>query len=441
MLTVRSSLMNALREFARARTGNVAVIFALASLPLIGFVGAAVDFSHANSVKVAMQAALDSTALMLSKDAANLSDDQLDEKALEYFTALFTRPEGTNIKIDATYTFQGGSQIVVDGKADVPTNFMSALGIDTLTVGGSSTARWGTSRMRVALALDVTLSMASDGKMAALKSATKSLLTQLESAATNNGDVHVSIIPFNKVVNVGASNYTAGWLDWTDFRVCSGIEFNGNCLLGSWTVPSHSVWTGCVSDRGPSSAPGSSTWDQVVTLPNGTAESKWPAVQYSGCPAKMMGLSYNWAAMRSLVDAMSPAGYTNQPIGLVWAWQSLVGGGPLTAPPKDTNYEYKEYIILLSDGMNTENRWFTSQTPVDNRMYQTGNGSGTCANIKAAGITIYAIQVNTGGDPLSTVMRNCASSVDKFYLLTEASQIAGAFDAIGSEMTKLRVAR
>ena len=42
-------------------------------------------------------------------------------------------------------------------------------------------------------------------------------------------------------------------------------------------------------------------------------------------------------------------------------------------------------------------------------MVQTGNGSGTCANIKAAGITIYTIQVNTGGDPTSTLLQNCAS--------------------------------
>jgi hypothetical protein len=153
-----------------------------------------------------------------------------------------------------------------------------------------------------------------------------------------------------------------------------------------------------------------------------------------------MGLSDNWATLNSKIDSMQPTGSTNQGIGLVWGWQSLAGGGPFTAPPKDFGYEYKEYIILLSDGMNTENRWFSSQTPVDNRMYQNGNGSGTCANIKAAGITIYAIQVNTGGDPESTVMKNCASSADKFYMLTEASQISNAFDAIGSEITKLRVA-
>ena len=37
---------------------------------------------------------------------------------------------------------------------------------------------------------------------------------------------------------------------------------------------------------------------------------------------------------------MYPNGNTNQPIGLVWGWQSLVGGGPLTAPAKDSNYTY-----------------------------------------------------------------------------------------------------
>ena len=49
-----------------------AVAGARASFPLIGAVGAAVDYSRANSARTAMQAALDSTALMLSKDAQSL---------------------------------------------------------------------------------------------------------------------------------------------------------------------------------------------------------------------------------------------------------------------------------------------------------------------------------------------------------------------------------
>ena len=66
-----------LAGFARAKAGNVAITFAIATLPVIGGVGAAVDYSHANSVKVALQAALDSTALMLSKEATSDTSAQL----------------------------------------------------------------------------------------------------------------------------------------------------------------------------------------------------------------------------------------------------------------------------------------------------------------------------------------------------------------------------
>jgi len=452
-----------LSRFRLAERGNVAITFALATLPIVGFVGSAVDFSQANSVKVALQSALDSTALMLAKNASSLSDSQLQSDAKQYFLALFTRPDATNVAIKATYTTDGGSAVVVDGTVDVPTSFLGIIGFDTLTVGGSSTTKWGSSRLRVALALDVTGSMASAGKMTALKSATKSLLTQLKNAASVNGDVYVSIIPFSKDVNVGASNYNESWIDWTDWnsdnQTCSGGGgwggwggngwgwggWNhggwGNGGGGSCSASNHNTWNGCVTDRGPSSAPGTSTWDQVATAPDGTANSKWPAEQYNSCPVEMMGLSYDWTAMNSLVDSMRPVGSTNQPIGLVWGWQSLVGGGPLTAPAMDSNYQYQQIIILLSDGMNTQDRWYSQQTPVDNRMYQTGNCSGTCANIKAAGITIFTIQVNTGNDPVSTLLKNCASSSDKFFLATQASGIATAFASIGDNLTKLRVAK
>ncbi|MFN3659113.1 MAG: pilus assembly protein TadG-related protein [Pseudolabrys sp.] len=444
-----------LADFARAKRGNVAITFAFATLPVIGFVGAAVDFSHANSVKAALQAALDSTALMVAKDAPNVSSTELNSKARAYFTALFTRPEATIVNISATYSTAGGSNVLVTGKVTVPTTFMAVLGRDTMTVDGSSTTKWGSTRLRVALALDVTGSMASAGKMTALKSATKNLLNQLKAAAGQNGDVYVSIVPFNKNVNVGRSNYAANWIDWDDWEdangswqtttTCTSTSRRGKSRCSSnqtWVPASYSTWNGCITDR-------DRDYDQKVTAPNpadatlpaGQASTLFPAEQYASCPAAMMGLSYNWTAMNSLVDALQPVGMTNQPIGLVWAWQSLVGGGPLTAPAKDADYKYQEIIILMSDGMNTQNRWYSQQTPIDNRMYQTGNGSGTCANIKAAGITIYSVQVNTDGDPTSTVMRNCASSTDKFWMITSANDLNGVFSAIGTNLTQLRVAK
>ena len=88
------------------------------------------------------------------------------------------------------------------------------LGFDQIAIGAQSTSTWGNTRLRVALVLDNTGSMASSNKMTALKTASQNLLTQLKDAATTADDVYVSIVPFNKDVNVGASNYDQSWLRW-----------------------------------------------------------------------------------------------------------------------------------------------------------------------------------------------------------------------------------
>src|SRR4051794_27668856 len=85
------------KRFARADKGNVATMFAIAVLPLMGLVGAAVDYSRVASARSTMQAALDSTALMLSKDLASgtISKDDISAKAQLYFSGLYTNTEAT----------------------------------------------------------------------------------------------------------------------------------------------------------------------------------------------------------------------------------------------------------------------------------------------------------------------------------------------------------
>ncbi len=128
MMNAWTKLRSALRNFRVARGGNVAITFAFATIPVIGAIGAGFDYSHANSVKADLQAALNSTALMLAKNAATLSNGDLQTKARNYFTALFNRPEATIDGISATYTASAGSQVVVNGSVDVPTTFLRVLG-------------------------------------------------------------------------------------------------------------------------------------------------------------------------------------------------------------------------------------------------------------------------------------------------------------------------
>ncbi len=221
MMSLWTKLCSSLRSFRLAHRGNVAITFALATLPLVTFVGFAVDYSRANAVKVSLQSALNSTALMISKEASTDTSTQLSTNARNYFLALFTRPEATNVVVTASYDPNGGSALVVSASADVPTYLLGLLpgqAFQTLPVSASSTAKWGSNRLRVALVLDNTGSMAESGKMTALISATKSLLTQLQGAASKNGDVYVSIVPFVKDVNLGPGNWNSDYIYWGTWR-------------------------------------------------------------------------------------------------------------------------------------------------------------------------------------------------------------------------------
>ena len=167
-------------NFAEQTAPNVAITFALATIPIVGAVGAAVDYSHANSVKVAMQAAADSTTLMLAKDAARFPVLKYRPGATPTSRRCSLRPEATGLNLNINYTTESGSQVTVAATADVKTDFMQMMGFPKLKVGANSQARWGNTKLRVGLVLDNTGSMASDGKMDALKTATKALLHSVE---------------------------------------------------------------------------------------------------------------------------------------------------------------------------------------------------------------------------------------------------------------------
>ena len=201
-----------LRRLLKDRRAGVAPMFALAIVPVIGLTGAAIDYSRANSAKISIQAALDATSLAMAKLAPTLTAAQLQTKANAYFQALLNSPQAKNVSITTAYSTSGGPQLTITGSGSMDTTFMKVMGYQTLNIGSSSTVKWGMNRMRVALALDNTGSMNESGKIDALRTATKSLLAQLKAAASNNGDVYVSIIPFSRDVN--ASEIGTSSSDW-----------------------------------------------------------------------------------------------------------------------------------------------------------------------------------------------------------------------------------
>jgi hypothetical protein len=408
-----------------------------------------------------MQGALDSAALMLAREDASgsLTAAQVTQKAQDYFNALYTNRYAKNVAVSATFSTGSslGSTIQLTGSGTVTTDFMKMVGTPSMSFGITSTAAWGTTKLRVALVLDNTYSMNDANKMPSLKSSAKSLIDTLSSSAKNPGDVLISIVPFNVDVNIGKSNSSQAWLDWSDWDANNGKCSNTNYTTQSsctaanktWT-PNRSTWTGCVQDRSTitnidtlSTAP---TMANSLTLFSPVREDFYYGYFGDPCPQQITPLSYDWTTLKNSIDAMTPNGTTNQAIGMMWGWFSLLQQPPLSAPVEDPNFIYQKVIVLLSDGDNTANRtypWdgtgnYPSQTTIN---AIDARQKLLCDNVKAAGVTIYAIQVNTDGTAKSSVMSYCASGSGNYFSTTSASGISTAFTSIGTSLSKLRIAR
>ena len=188
------------------------------------------------------------------------------------------------------------------------------------------------------------------------------------------------MVPFAKDVNLGTSFVNETWMDWSVWDTQSYTNTWGTCSNSSYTsrsscksngktwTPDRSKWTGCVTDRTQdydtkntpptsSNAPTMVVPEEYVATVDGVTERycRTGNTPYMG---KIVPLTYNWTTLKAEIDKLQPTGNTNQGIGLAWGWLTLgVGVVPFNAPAKDTaNYTYKDAIVLLSDGLNTQNR-------------------------------------------------------------------------------------
>lgn len=423
-----------LGRFLANKDGGAAPFLALSLIPLMGFTGAAIDYSRANATKAAMQAALDSTGLILSKKANGLSGPELGSQASAIFNAQFNRPEAQNVTVTHVFSApqQGSYSIKLTAQATVRTHFTALIGTSELAVSATSEILWGIKKLNLALALDNTGSMSSSGKMTALKQAAHNLLNTLQQAAKQPDDIKISIVPFATDVNVGTANKNASWIDWEQWEnvngSCSKSQYTTKtaCVNAGriWTTNSKNTWNGCVWDR-------DQNYDTTNTATSiGTKATLYSAHQASNCPTAMMTLTNSWSALNSKIDDMNPTGNTNVTIGLQMAFQMLSSVAPFNASaPKN---DLDKVIVLLTDGDNTQNRWSTSQTSIDNRTKLA------CTNAKAANVKLYTVRVINGN---ASLLQQCATKTDMYYNVQNSSQLSSVFATIAQNLANLRLAK
>ena len=93
LMVVRAlQALAALSAFQKNRQGNVAVIFALAMMPIVAAAGAGVDLSRAYLVKALLTQALDAAGLAVA-GTPGASEAQIMELAQSFFKANYPESE------------------------------------------------------------------------------------------------------------------------------------------------------------------------------------------------------------------------------------------------------------------------------------------------------------------------------------------------------------
>jgi Flp pilus assembly protein TadG len=133
-----------LRSLIGDTRGNVAVMFTVLLIPLLGAVGAAVDYSIAANTRSKIIAALDAAVVMaVSKSEITKTATVAQADAIQMFNAQMAL---LGISATPTITVTDGSAgrtAAGSATSSVPTSFMKVMGFNTITLNGSSTAKVG----------------------------------------------------------------------------------------------------------------------------------------------------------------------------------------------------------------------------------------------------------------------------------------------------------
>ncbi len=193
------------------------------------------------------------------------------------------------------------------------------------------------------------------------------------------------------------------------------------------------------------------------------------------CPSTALTpLTATKATIKTAIDAMvsngaqSSVGFTNIHQGAIWGYHMLTPTDPLQAKPYEA--ATSKVMILMTDGENTVDGYGSNMnnantfqaygwpgTTYNGRIFSTdypapssdaevtasmdSRALETCANAKAAGISIYTIGLNAPNQKTIDLLTNCANTPSMAYFPTQSSELTNVFKEIADQLANLRLSQ
>jgi Flp pilus assembly protein TadG len=394
---------SALARFATDRRGNVAMMFALCAVAMLGLVGVALDFSRTMMARASVQHAVDAAVLaaaeLQSRGGASTSD--LRDVATAMINA---NNNGAVEHVCAAPVLNRNvatGRVSIDMACDTPTTLSAVLGFPKLSFGVTSTAEYARTKLDVAMMLDVTGSM-SGQKLKDLKAAAKLLVDTVVDPTGANDDVRVALAPFSASVNTGGYFFKAT-------NVAPGAIRCVTERTGGQAYTDAAPGAGAYSPVGPNNCPG----------------------------AAVVPLASDPDVLKARIDAFNAGGMTAGHLGVAWARYLISPKWSGVWPSESAPLAYGDprqvkSVILMTDGeFNTQYSALGSSAQQARRH---------CDAMKADGVIVYAVAFQAGG-AAEALLKYCASTPSTYFKTSTGAALQNAYREIGLQLRQLRISQ
>lgn len=408
-----AAVREAIKRLGNDQKGAIALMTAVAALPMLMVAGTAVDYIKASNYKSRLQSALDAGAL-----AAATSTSMSDAERVEIANAVFARnwAEGTADNLTAMPKFAiNKNGVVASASVGVPTSFLRIAGIKNVDVGADVDITIPEMKnAEIALVLDYSESMTetSGGKVKyiAMREAATKLMEDLKTAAKDR--VKVGLVPFSHQV-----------------RVTLPKEFvKGESGPGNWTgCTQDRLYPYNLSDETPDEDDDDTKWNQSVLMDYGDCSG------YAPRNLRVYALDDNLDTVSTRLNAMRPYKYTHISLGVEFGWHVLSPNAPFKDAAAYDDEKTQKYMVVLTDGLQTERAFGNGARTV---RWGERNLETLCGKVKKEGIKVITIAFDLEDDATRNRLRNCATDPDEnFFIAEDSADVARAFEDITKQIS------
>ena len=237
-------------------------------------------------------------------------------------------------------------------------------------------------------------------------------------------------------------------------------DFGGSCPVPEQVCLSWNGKKTKCNQYGPKPIPRAEAQARMCKY-EGAATPSGLGPNYGCTTSPLLELSSYKEDVKDAIDAMAANGMTNIGEGLMWGWRVLSPEAPLTGGRSWSDEKNQKVIVLMTDGQNTYTRYSNNHNwthygafgyGAKGRLGNTNSASAftnqmntktraACANAKQRDIIVYTIAFRLENDAATrALLSDCATDGTKAFVASDGDVLNLVFQAIGREISNLRVA-